>query len=63
MPCSPNLNGVERIWGWLKKSVISNQFHATHADILRSVLSFLEHIEKFSKKVLRLLGSMAMSEN
>ena len=28
-PYSPNLNAVERVWGWLKKSVIANRFHAT----------------------------------
>lgn len=62
-PYSPNLNGVERIWGWLKKSVIANRFHATRDDIRTSVLSFLDHLQAYPEKVLRLLGSMAMSEN
>jgi transposase len=61
-PYSPNLNAVERVWGWLKKSVIANRFHATRKDIRKSVLSFLEHLYEFPEKVLRLIGSMAMSE-
>ena len=61
-PYSPNLNAVERVWGWLKKSVIANRFHATREDIRQSVLSFLECLDEFPEKVLRLIGSMAMSE-
>lgn len=61
-PYSQNLNAVERVWGWLKKSVMANRFHATRKDIRKSVLSFLKHLYEFSEKVLRLTGSMAMSE-
>lgn len=61
-PYSPNLNAVERVWGWLKKSVIANRFHATREDIRKSVLSFLEYLDEFPEKVLHLIGSMAMSE-
>lgn len=61
-PYSPNLNAVERVWGWLKKSVIANRFHATREDIRKSVLSFLEHLHEYPEKVIRLIGSMAMSE-
>jgi transposase len=62
-PYSQNLNAVERIWGWLKKSVIANRFHATCEAIGTSIVSFLEHLHAYPEKVLRLLGSMAMSEN
>ena len=61
-PYSPNLNAVERIWGWLKKSVIANRFHTNRKDIRKSVLSFLEHLHEYPEKVIRLIGSMAMSE-
>ncbi|MFJ5622022.1 IS630 family transposase [Peribacillus loiseleuriae] len=61
-PYSPNLNAVERVWGWLKKRVMANRFHATRKDIRKSVLSFLEHLYEFPEKMLRLIGSMAMSE-
>ncbi|MFB7641841.1 IS630 family transposase [Peribacillus butanolivorans] len=59
---SPNLNAVERIWGWLKESVIVNRFHATRQDIRKSVSSFLEHLDRFPKKVLQRIGSLAMPE-
>jgi uncharacterized phosphosugar-binding protein len=36
--------------------------NATRKDIRKSVLSFLEHLYEFPEKVLRLIGSMAMSE-
>ncbi len=62
-PYSPNLNAVERIWGWLKQSVIVNRFHATRADIRVSVLSFLDHISLFPNLVLQRIGDLAMSKN
>lgn len=62
-PYSPHLNAVERIWWYLKKSVIANRFHATRKEIRDSILSFLEYIHEFPENVLRLIGSMAMSEN
>ena len=61
-PYSPNVNAVERVWGLLKKSVIANRFHATREDIRKSVLSFLEYLYEVPENVLRLIGSMAMSE-
>ncbi|MGW9019007.1 IS630 family transposase [Priestia megaterium] len=62
-PYSPNLNAVERIWGWLKESVIVNRFHATRKDIRKSVLTFLEHLDAWPKKVLQRIGSFAMMGN
>jgi len=32
-PYSPNLNVVERIWGWLKESVIANRFHPNRKEL------------------------------
>ncbi|WP_097071727.1 IS630 family transposase [Ureibacillus xyleni] len=62
-PYSPHLNAVERVWGYLKKSVIANRFHATCKEIRNSILSFLEYIHEFPGTILSLIGSMAMSEN
>lgn len=59
-PYSPNLNLLERIWKWLKESVIANRFHASQAEIRTSVLSFLEHLSLFPKKVLQRLGVVQM---
>lgn len=62
-PYSPNLNAVERIWGWLKRSVIVNRFHATRKDIRKSVESFMEHLHTYPEKVLQRIGVLAMSKN
>ncbi|EOQ10131.1 hypothetical protein IKC_05757 [Bacillus cereus VD184] len=50
---SPNLNLLERIWKWLKESVISNRFHASQEEIRASVVSFLEYIAQCPEKVLQ----------
>lgn len=55
-PYSPNLNLLERIWKWLKESVISNRFHASQEEIRASVLSFLGYIAQWPEKVLKRLG-------
>jgi transposase len=61
-PYSPNLNLVERIWGWLKESVIANRFHPTRKELRESVVSFLEHLAQFREKVLQRIGQVVMSE-
>ncbi|WP_235356970.1 transposase [Bacillus alveayuensis] len=48
-PYSPNLNLVERIWNWLKDSVIANRFHP----LRESIVSFLEYLSEFPEKVLQ----------
>ncbi|HDR8072576.1 TPA: transposase [Bacillus cereus] len=55
-PYSPNLNLLERIWKWLKESVISNRFHASQEEIRASVVSFLEYIAHCPEKVLQRSG-------
>ncbi|QSB48062.1 transposase [Parageobacillus toebii] len=62
-PYSPNLNLVERIWGWMKESVIANRFHANRKELRESIVSFLEHLAQFPEKVLPRIGQVIMSEN
>ncbi|MBO9128589.1 IS630 family transposase [Bacillus sp. 165] len=62
-PYSPNLNAVERIWGWLKGSVIVNGFHATRKEIRKSAESFVDYVHAYPKKVLQGIGGLAMSKN
>ena len=59
-PYSPNLNLLERIWKWLKESVIANRFHASQKEIRSSILSFLEHMASFPKMVLQRMGVVQM---
>jgi transposase len=55
-PYSPNLNPVERIWKWLKDSVIANRFHKTKQDIQQSVNAFLSFVQKAQDQVLQRVG-------
>ncbi|MCL9971636.1 IS630 family transposase [Anoxybacillus kestanbolensis] len=52
-PYSPNLNLCERIWKWMKESVIVNRFYATREEIRESIISFLEYIADMPENVLQ----------
>jgi transposase len=41
---SPNLNVTERLWKWLKETVIVNAFHPDVAAIAASVQQFLDYL-------------------
>ena len=43
-PYSPNLNKIEELWGWLKKSVINNVFFHTKEEIEKAVNKFISWI-------------------
>jgi transposase len=45
-PYSPQLNIIEGLWGWLKKSVIYNVFFNTVDEIRAAVKGFIEEISK-----------------
>ncbi|HDR4539709.1 hypothetical protein COI69_29445 [Bacillus cereus] len=49
-PYSPNLNLLERIWKWLKESVISNRFHASQEEIRTSCSIFFRIYRSMSRK-------------
>ncbi|MFC5775857.1 transposase [Ectobacillus antri] len=36
-PYSPNLNPIERLWKWLKHSVIAKTFHPPQSSIIETV--------------------------
>jgi transposase len=59
-PYAPNLNLLERIWKWLKESVIANRFHVSQKEIRTSILSFLEHLASFPEKALQRMGVVQM---
>ena len=42
---SPNLNPTERLWKWLKSTVIGNAFHADVQEIQTSVERFLAYLD------------------
>lgn len=55
-PYSPDLNSIERLWKWLKETVIANRFHSTRSSIEEAMNSFLTEISKNTGDVLRRMG-------
>jgi transposase len=49
-PYSPNLNVIEGLWGWLKKSVIYNVFYHSLEEIRTAVQDFITKINKTPMK-------------
>lgn len=45
-PYSPNLNMIEELWGWLKKSIINNVFYDSVQKIGMAVQWFIGQINK-----------------
>ena len=54
-PYSPELNLIEGLWKWLKKSVIHNVFYKSVAEIKKAVQGFIEYINKKPLDVIRML--------
>lgn len=51
-PYSPQLNLIEGLWGWLKKSVIYNVFYAKVAEIRKAVQEFIIKINQNPQQVI-----------
>ncbi|WP_240673873.1 IS630 family transposase [Geobacillus sp. PK12] len=58
-PYSPQLNPIERLWKWIKETVIANVFHKDQIDIDRAIARFMEYIDQQPEEVLRRLGCAA----
>ncbi|OPX00615.1 IS630 family transposase [Geobacillus sp. LEMMY01] len=54
-PYSPQLNPIERLWKWLKDTVITNAFHKDRHEILQAVQRLIHYIPKRPEDVLRRL--------
>ena len=54
-PYSPELNLIEGLWKWLKKSVIHNVFYKSVAEIKKAVQGFIEYINEKPLEVIRML--------
>jgi len=53
---SPNLNLIERLWKFLKKIVIKNQYYKTFAEFKNAITSFFENIKMYKDSILKLLN-------
>jgi len=49
-PYSPNLNLIERLWGYVKREALYCQYYSTFADFVKSIESCLEKINGVDKK-------------
>jgi transposase len=58
-PYSPQLNPIERLWKWLKDTVIANVFHKDQHDIAEAIARFEDYIRERPEEVLRRLGCAA----
>jgi transposase len=59
-PYSPNLNLIERIWGWLKDTVVANAFYKTQERLVQQIEQFLEKMAQSPDDVLSRLGQPHM---
>lgn len=54
-PYSPNLNLIERLWKFMRKTILYNKYYEKFADFKVEVMSFFENIEQYSDKLSTLL--------
>ena len=57
-PYSPELNLIERIWKWLKQTVVANCYYASPYELFQQIELFLQEISKKPKEVLRRVGAL-----
>ena len=55
-PYSPNLNLIERIWKWLKNTVVANSFYQTQEHLIEQIEQFLEIMAQSPELVVSRLG-------
>ena len=54
-PYSPNLNLIERVWGFMKKKVIYNKYHETFSDFKVAIGDFFMNFPEYSSELENLL--------
>jgi transposase len=54
-PYSPNLNLIERLWKFMKKTILYNQYYEKFSDFEKAIMSFFENIKQYKNKLSTLL--------
>jgi transposase len=54
-PYSPNLNLIERLWKFMRKTILYNKYYEKFADFKIVVMQFFENIMQYSDKLSTLL--------
>ncbi|MCP4160129.1 MAG: IS630 family transposase, partial [Deltaproteobacteria bacterium] len=61
-PYSPNLNLIERLWKFMKKEVINNEYYEKYSVFKQKILEFFDNIASYKKinsqRTLRLCGEL-----
>jgi len=52
---SPNLNLIERLWGFMKQKVVSLTFYPAYKEFKAAVLNFFQHIDQYEFELNQLL--------
>ena len=54
-PYSPNLNLIERLWRFLKKTVLYNRYYEKFKDFRMAVLKFFVNIKSYKSQLQSLM--------
>lgn len=54
-PYSPNLNLIERLWKFMRKTILYNKYYEKFADFKAEVMRFFENIAEYNNKLSTLL--------
>jgi transposase len=54
-PYSPNLNLIERLWKFMRKTILYNKYYEKFADFRAEVMRFFENIAEYNDKLSTLL--------
>ena len=54
-PYAPNLNLIERLWKFMKKKVLYNQYYEKFSEFRKAMLKFFENMEEYESELSTLL--------
>ena len=55
-PYSPNLNLIERLWKFMKKTVISTHFYPSFSEFKKGINSFFDNIDDYKSELRTFIG-------
>ena len=53
---SPNLNLIERLWKFFKKTVLYNQYHENIAAFRKACIKFFRNLHKYKKEISNIMS-------
>ncbi len=53
---SPNLNPIERLWGFMKQKVIGLTFYPSFKEFKRAIFHFFDHLDEYEYELKKLLN-------